>query len=377
MKTPFVYGVAAEDMYFTDREKETFRLTMNFENGLNTIIISPRRWGKTSLVNKVAEQMKNHSEIRIVRMDAFSVRTPEDFYRMFATEIIKQTATRVEEWMENAKRFLSSLVPVVTMSSDPMNPVSFSLKSVVANYGEEVLTLPERIAKEKNIHIIICIDEFQQIGELNDSVTFQKKLRSVWQHQHSVSYCLYGSKRHLLMNMFGSRSYPFYKFGDMIFLERIPIQYWYEYIQKRFEQAGKNISSEIIDQIYAYVDGNSSYVQQLSWLVWARTTIEANAEILADAQQDLLHQNHALFMEQMNGLTQYQIRFVRAIMDGKALEINRKDTIEEYELGSSANIATIKKALQKKELVEIEGKDIHFSDPIFVHWLRVNMHLLT
>ena len=376
MKMPFVYGVAAEEMYFTDREKETFRLTMNFKNGLNTIIISPRRWGKTSLVNKVAEQMKNHSEIRIVRMDAFSVRTPEDFYRMFATEIIKQTATRVEDWMENAKRFLSSLVPVVTMSADTLNPVSFSLKSVVSNYGEEVLSLPERIAKEKNIHIIICIDEFQQIGELNDSVTFQKKLRSVWQHQHSVSYCLYGSKRHLLMNMFGSRSYPFYKFGDMIFLERIPIQYWYEYIQKRFEQAGKNISSEMIDQIYAYVDGNSSYVQQLSWLVWARTTNDVNEEILTDAQQDLLNQSHALFMEQMNGLTQYQIRFVRAVMDGKALEINRKDTIEEYELGSSANIATIKKALQKKELIEIEGKDIHFSDPIFIHWLHRNSHLL-
>ena len=377
MKTPFVYGVAAEEMYFTDREKETLRLTMNFENGLNTIIISPRRWGKTSLVNKVAEQMKNHSEIRIVRMDAFSVRTPEDFYRLFATEIIKQTASRVEEWMENAKRFLSSLVPVVTMSADPMSPVSFSLKSVVSNYGEEVLALPERIAKEKNIHIIICIDEFQQIGELNDSITFQKKLRSVWQHQHSVSYCLYGSKRHLLMNMFGNRSYPFYKFGDMIFLERIPIEYWYEYIQKRFELAGKQISPEWIDKIYAYVDGNSSYVQQLSWLVWARTTNEANEEILADAQQDLLLQNHALFMEQMNGLTQYQIRFVKAIMDGKALEINRKDTIEEYELGSSANIATIKKALQKKELIEIEGKDIYFSDPIFIHWLRRNPHLLT
>lgn len=376
MNAPFVYGVAAEEMYFTDREKETFRLTMNFENGLNTVIISPRRWGKTSLVNKVADQMKDRSDIRIVRMDAFSVRTPEDFFRLFATEIIKQTATRTEEWMENAKRFLSSLVPIITMSADPMNPVSFSLKSVVSNYGEEVLTLPERIAKEKNIHIIICIDEFQQIGELNDSITFQKKLRSVWQHQHSVSYCLYGSKRHLLMNMFGSRSYPFYKFGDMIFLERIPIEYWYEYIQKRFEQADKHISSEIIDQIYAYVDGNSSYVQQLSWLIWARTTGEVNEEILTDAQQDLLNQNHALFMEQMNGLTQYQIRFVRAVMDGKALEINRKDTIEEYELGSSANIATIKKALQKKELIEIDGKDIHFSDPIFIHWLHRNSHLL-
>ena len=377
MKTPFVYGVAAEEMYFTDREKETLRLRMNFENGLNTIIISPRRWGKTSLVNKVAQELKNHPEIRIVRMDAFSVRTPEDFYRMFATEFIKQTASRVEEWMANAKRFLGSLVPVITMSADPMNPVSFSLKSVVSNYGEEVLTLPERFAKEKGIHIIICIDEFQHIGELNDSITFQKKLRSVWQHQHAVSYCLYGSKRHMLINMFGSRSYPFYKFGDIIFLERIPIEYWYEFIQTRFEQTSKSIPTSLIDDIYAYVDGNSSYVQQLSWLVWARTTHEADEEILNEAKQDLLHQNHALFMEQINGLSQYQIRFVRAIMEGKGCEINRKETIEAFELGSSANIATIKKALQKKEIIEINGKDIHFSDPIFIHWLHWNLYLFS
>ena len=190
MKTPFVYGIAAESAYFTDREKETKRLLLNFENGINTIVISPRRWGKTSLVNKVAELMKDNQQVHVVRMDAFSVRTPEDFYRMFATELIKQTATRTEEWMENAKRFLSSLVPVVTMTSDPMNPISLSLKSVVPDYGEEVLTLPERIAQDKKIKLVICIDEFQQIGELSDSITFQKKLRSVWQHQHSVSYCL-------------------------------------------------------------------------------------------------------------------------------------------------------------------------------------------
>ena len=377
MKTPFIYGVAAEQMYFTDRESETKRLLLNFENGLNTIIISPRRWGKTSLVNRVTALMKDHQQIHIVRMDAFSVRTQEDFYRMFATEIIKQTATRTEELLANAKRFLSSLVPVVTMSADPMNPVSFSLKSVTKEYGEDVLSLPERIAKEKGIHLIICIDEFQQIGELSDSITFQKKLRSVWQHQHSVSYCLYGSKRHLLMNMFGIRSYPFYKFGDMLFLERIPIAYWYDYIQSRFEKAGKHIDTPFVDDIYAYVDGNSSYVQQLSWLIWARTEEDVNEEILAEAKQDLLRQNHALFMEQINSLTSYQLHFIRAIMAGKALELNRKEIIEEFELGSSANVATIKKALQKKELIDMEGKNISFSDPIFIHWLRQNIYLFS
>ena len=132
-----------------------------------------------------------------------------------------------------------------------------------------------------------------------------------------------------------------------------------------------------MDDIYDYVDGNSSYVQQLSWLVWTRTDEDVNEEIITDAKQDLLRQNHALFMEQINSLTSYQLHFVRAIMAGKALELNRKEIIEEFELGSSANIATIKKALQKKELIDIEGKNVSFSDPIFIHWLRQNTYLFS
>lgn len=374
-EAPFVYGIAADTVHFTDREKETARIRLNFENGINTIVISPRRWGKTSLVNKVVAQMAGNRQLRIVRMDAFSVRTTEDFYRMFATEIIRQTSSKVEEWMENAKRFLTSLVPVVTMSADPMNPVSLSLKGVGADYDGEVLDLPERIAQAKGIRLVICIDEFQQIGEFTDTVAFQKKLRTAWQHQNSVSYCLYGSKRHLLMNMFGRRSYPFYKFGDVIFLERIPLECWKDYIQKQFEQTGRHIDAQLVTDIYNYVDGNSSYMQQLSWLLWTRTTEVADIEKLEDAKEDLLRQNHPLFVEQTNSLTSYQLRFIRAVKEGKAREIGHKSTIWEYGLGSSANIATIKKALQKKELVEIEGKDIRFSDPLFEHWLRKNENL--
>ena len=375
MKTPFMYGVATDAAHFTDRETETKRLQLNFENGVNTIIISPRRWGKTSLVNRVAEKMHDNSAMRIVRMDAFPVRTPEDFFRLFATEIIKQTSSRAEEWLENAKRFLSSLVPIVSVTADPMNPVSFTLKSVNKNYGEEVLSLPERIAKEKNCHLVVCIDEFQQIGELRDSLTLQKQLRGVWQHQHNVSYCLFGSKRHMLMNMFCKRSYPFYKFGDILFLERIPIEYWQEYVGSRFAQSGRHIDARYIEDIYSYVKGDSSYMQQLSWLVWTRTENEVTEEIMQAAKTDLLTQNHALFLEQINGLSATQIRFVMAVQAGNTQALGHKEIIEEFELGSTANIATIKKALQKKEIIEIEAGHVYFSDPIFSHWLQRNAPL--
>lgn len=249
------------------------------------------------------------------------------------------------------------------------------MKSVNKNYDEEVLTLPERIAGEKGVRIVVCIDEFQQIGELRDSLTFQKKLRSVWQHQHNTSYCLFGSKRHMLMNMFGKRSYPFYKFGDILFLERIPISYWTEYIGTRFEQSNRHIGTNYIEEIYGYVKGDSSYMQQLSWLVWARTENEVTDEIMEAAKCDLLTQNHALFMEQINGLSAGQIRFIQAVQAGNSHNSGHKDIIEEYELGSTANVSTIKKALQKKELIDIEGGEVYFSDPIFSHWLQRNAPL--
>ena len=375
MKAPFVYGTAADSQHFTDREKETLRLKNNFEYGVNTIIISPRRWGKTSLVNKVASMFDKNRKIQIVRIDAFSVRSEEDFYRLFATEIIKQTASKAEEWIVTAKNYLSTLVPAISVTADPMHPLSRSFNNMNKRYSDDVLHLPEQIAQEKGIQIVVCIDEFQQIGELSDSVFLQKKLRSVWQHQQATSYCLFGSKKHLLMNMFNKYSMPFYKFGDVISLERIPLACWQSYIQERFINSGKEISDDFIRQIYEYVDGNSSYVQQLSWLIWIATDKVVNDEIFTQAKNNLINLNGALFLEQLGNLTSYQLNFLRALLCGKGDDINKKETIDKFELGSSANVSTIKKALQKKEVIEVSGKNITFTDPLLPHWFHDNINL--
>ena len=94
---PFVFGVETSEEHFTDREKETARLIQNFQNGINTILISPRRWGKTSLVHKVCNMVESE-HIRTVRLDIFSCRSEKDFYDAFATAVLKQTSSRFEEW---------------------------------------------------------------------------------------------------------------------------------------------------------------------------------------------------------------------------------------------------------------------------------------
>ena len=315
MNNPFVFGSATSGDWFTDREADTQRLLMNFTHGVNTIIISPRRWGKTSLVRKASKAVQS-SKIKTVNIDVFSCRTTHDFYTLFATEIIKQTSSKWEEWAENAKRFLSSLVPKISFGVDPTTDFTVSLDFSNEKLNDEVLNLPQKIATAKGIKIVMCLDEFQQIAEMENAVYFQRKLRSVWQLQTDVSYCLYGSKKHLLTNLFSKQSMPFYKFGDVIYLPKIATGDWIEYICRRFRVTGKEIPEELARQICETVENHSSYVQQLAWLVWIQTVETATEEHFEKAYADLLNQNSALYYKYVDDLTAYQIGFLHAIADG-------------------------------------------------------------
>ena len=377
MEHPFVYGVAAFGKCFTDREEDAKRLSANFIHGINTILISPRRWGKTSLVLKVAKQISNKS-LKIVNIDIFACRSKEDFYRIFAKEIIRQTANKWEEWSENARQFLSALTPTVSIGNDPVNDFNISINvSNKSLLNEEVLNLPLKIANRKNIRIVVCIDEFQQITEFKDHKSFQKQLRSVWQLQgQNVSYCLYGSKKHLMHSLFSKQSMPFYKFGDIFLLQKIPVEYWIPFIQQRFEETGKSISPDIANQICETVENHSSYVQQLSWLVWTRTEREASEIDFNDAFTDLLNQNSMLYHSYVAELTALQLNFLRAIADGIHDQFSRKEIISKYQLGTSANISRIKKSLEQKELIDISPKMITFNDPIFGIWFKKSVSML-
>ena len=296
MENPFIYGMATFGKWFTDREEDAKRLSENFNNGINTILISPRRWGKTSLVLKIAKQLSDKN-LKIVNIDIFSCRSEEEFYRIFANEIIRQTSNKWEEWSENARLFLSSLTPKISIGNDPVNDFSISFNiSKKDSLNEDILNLPLKIAIKKGIRIVICIDEFQQIAEFNDHKNFQKKLRTVWQLQaQHVSYCLYGSKKRLMHTLFSSQSMPFYKFGDIYFLKKISMDYWIPFIQQRFEESGKSISADLAMKICETVENHSSYVQQLSWLIWVKAEKKATEIDFNDAFTDLLNQNSMLY----------------------------------------------------------------------------------
>ncbi|MBQ2857079.1 MAG: ATP-binding protein [Bacteroidaceae bacterium] len=370
MKKSFIYGVSVSGENFTDRVEETRRLTMDFENGVNVILISPRRTGKTSLVKKVQSQVAN-PKIRVVYMDIYDCRSEYDFYNKFATTILKATSGKMDLFLDNVKQFLTRLSPKISFSPDPNMDYSVSLGITPKNYApEEILDLPERIASQMGIHIVVCVDEFQQVGEWTDSLTIQKRLRSVWQHQQNTSYCLFGSKKHLLTNLFQNRRMPFYHFGDTIYLKPISTDDWLPFICEKFTEKGKIISEEFVKRICTTVNNHSSYIQQLAWNVMVNTEKEVTDEIFQQAISELLAQSSPLFVQQIQGLTTYQMNLIRCLCQGIHKDFTSKAILETYQLGSKSNISRLKKTLIEKEIIEEEGEIITLADPVFEIWFK-------
>ena len=370
MEKTFVYGMAVSGDNFTDRINETKRIRSNFEGGVNTILISPRRMGKTSLINKVCESIER-KDIKTIRMDIYDCRSEYDFYNTFCSEIIRQTSSKVEQAIEYAREFLGRLIPKISVSPDSVADYSISLGLAPKDISpDEILSLPEKIATKRGIHIIVCIDEFQQIGEFPDSLSVQKRLRSVWQHFRNVSFCFYGSKKHMMENIFQNKRMPFYQFGDMVTLDKIPSEDWIDYIIARFEANGKSICREMAMKICTTVDNYSSYVQQFAWNVYVNTEKQVTDSIIETAFDELMAQCSGLFIQQINGLSAYQMNFLRAICHGIHSDFGSASILEDYRLGTKSNITTLKKALQDKELIELKRDGVHISDPVFEIFFR-------
>ena len=372
-ENPFVFGKAVEGSFFTDRTKDAEHLEANLTHGINTILISPRRWGKTSLVKKVISNV-TRPDIKIIYIDIFSCKSEYDFYRQLATAIIQQTSSKIEEWMVTAKEFLSRLITKVSFSPDSIQEYALSFEFPDKDSSEQdILQLPERIAQKKGLRLVICLDEFQQVAEFQDSITFQKKLRSVWQHQQNVSYCLFGSKRHLMTELFSDTSNPFYKFGDMMFLKKIPTEEWITFICRKYKDTGKVITEKQAERICKVTENLSSYVQHLSWIVWYKANPVTTNEMIDLSIDELLEQNKVFFQREIEGLTELQLNLLKAVANGVDTGFSKKEIIKKYRLESSANVQGVKKAMIKKDLIDVDGSVITFNDPIFKLWIKRNI----
>lgn len=369
MNAPFQYGTLATKENFVDRVEDRAQLKSFLTSHINVMLISPRRWGKSSLVKVAMEELQNEDkDIRVCFIDAFSIGSEAEFYRTFASQVIACASTKLEKRIQDAKKFLTGVVPQVVIKDDVTNFMAFDVKFVPQEQDKmDILRLPETLAVAKNIKIIVCIDEFQQLANLPGYKNMEGKMRSAWQQQQHVTYCLYGSKRHMMMDIFNNANSPFYRFGQMLFLDKIAKSEWTPFIQESFEKTGKHISETFACQVCDTVECHSWYLQQLCYFIWNATTEEVTEQTFQYGLRQLINTNSPMFLSDTESLAPSQIEMLRAIKDG-VQQLSSVEAKNTYALGNPNTISKNKKVLKEKDIIEERKGKLVFVDPVYRLW---------
>lgn len=370
---PFMYGLIAEKENFIDRIEDRRQLKTFLGGGINVMLISPRRWGKSSLVKAAMEELKNEDQqVRVCYLDASKIVSEDEFYNKFAMAVIESASSSFEKKWADFKQYVQALIPGVRLKASAFDSIQMEMElnfAPLRDSAEKVLQLPEQMSADKGLHIIVCIDEFQQLASLPNWKRMEATMRSVWQHQHNANYCLYGSKRHMMMDIFNNSNNPFYRFGQVLFMKKIEKQYWMPYIMEGFAKTGKHISEELAARICETVECHSWYVQQLSLFVWMNTETEVTEEIFNRQLQVVIDTNADMFAANIESLAASQVAMLRAISSGET-RFNAKDVVERYGLGAPRTITLNKKTLIKRDIIEAANDGYRFVDPVYALWFK-------
>ena len=374
MNAPFQYGTLATKENFVNRVEDRAQLKNFLSSHINVMLVSPRRWGKSSLVKVAMDELqKEDKDIRVCYIDAFSIGSEAEFYRTFASQVIACTSSKLEKRIQDAKKFLTGVVPQVVIKDDVTNFMAFDVKFVPQEQDKmDILRLPETLAVAKNIKIIVCIDEFQQLANLPEYKNLEGKMRSAWQQQQRVSYCLYGSKRHMMLDIFNNSNSPFYRFGQLLFLNKIPKEEWMPFIVETFEKSGKHISDDFARRICDTTECHSWYLQQCCYFVWNATATEVTEESFCYGLKQMINTNSPMFQSDTETLAASQIEMLRAIKDG-IQQLSSTEARAKYHLGNPSSVNRSVVSLIEKNLLDdtvIDGKPHYSLNDVFLsRWL--------
>jgi len=218
----FKFGKAVvEDKYFVGREKEIKQLKADLLNGINIILYAPRRFGKTSLILKVLDQLKKEG-VKTAYIDLFHVYSLENFIRSYVSIILKNSGFSMKKTVKKLGSYIRGVIPSLGMDDSGNPSLSFSYDTKIPRQDSllDALELPQKL-KNKNEKWVIVFDEFQDINRLDGEI-IEKQFRSVLQLHQDIGYAFLGSKTHMLLNMFMDKRRAFYNFGKIQKLNKIP-----------------------------------------------------------------------------------------------------------------------------------------------------------
>jgi len=372
-RNPFVFGGVVGAAHFVDREPECRQLEKDLRNCEKVFLISPRRFGKSSLVARTLEQLPGRS-FRTATLSVANATTFRNFLERFTATILAAAGPweQVQHWVVTFVKSLKLDLDIDPWTHLPKVSLGHGASFDPTPLAPDIFALPGHLTARGRFRLVICLDEFQQIRQFNGQGV-EHMLREATQRQPEVGYVIAGSQTTLMQNMLAPDR-PFYKAGPTMLLKRIPPAAWIPYIKAQFHHQGRVITEAAVQQILATADLVPYDVQRLAHEVWefAEDTqvegIDQPAVVQVTAQ--VVTRLQPVFEERWESLPPGQRLVLQAIAAGQATKLYANPIRERFRLGPMSSVQKALQLLVQGGVLDLDQHAPFFVDPLFAEWIR-------
>lgn len=371
IKNPFIVTGKIEPEYFCDRVNESNRLIKSISNGNNLVVISPRRMGKTGLIQFCYDKPEIAKEYYTFFIDILHTSSLREFTYLLGRAIYDALLPRSQKMVSLFIQTIKSISG--KFGFDPItNMPTFNLELGDIERPEYTLEEIFHYLAKADKPCIIAIDEFQQIAKYPEK-NIEALLRTHIQKLSNSNFIFAGSERHLMQEMFTSSARPFYHSSDILELKAIPSEIYVPFVVKHFERRNKKISVENVDWIYTLFKGHTYYIQRTFNEAFADTMEgeECSKEIIASAIDNMINANDTIFREILSNISEKQKPLLYAIArDGEAERITSSEFIKKHSLASASSVQAAAKKLLERDIITQINKKYSVTDKLFAMWIN-------
>lgn len=373
MKNPFVIKAYKSRELFCDRESELRLMLRNCLNHTDMTLISQRRMGKTGLILRLFDELAEvQPDIHTIYLDIFSSRNIDDFIKLLAEATMRAFKPKTTIG-EKLMAFIKTMRPQLTFDNITGEP---QLMIAYQSPHEKEYTLRGLLEflDTQGAHIIIAIDEFQQIRDYPEQ-NMEALLRTYIQQTRNLTFIYCGSKKHLMADIFTNVKKPFYASTTFVSLGKISTESYSAFIRRLFNENDRDIDDEAIGFILEWTRRHTYYTQQLCHTIFANGEPQIGLSEVKAACEQLMQQGEAIYLQYRQMLTVKQWSYLIAVAkEGSVSQITAANFLGRHKLGSASTSQRLADALCEKGLlnddVNVKGTTYSVSDVFFSHWLE-------
>lgn len=372
-ENPFIFGEIVDEPNFVNRKTELDQLVRDLADGQKVFLLSPRRFGKSSLVALALLKLKKR-HIHTVSLTVSSYASYAQFLEKFAEKVLRAAGPweRVKDWVT---RFGRSVKPDVNYNMTT-GEISLSLGKGSgfdpAPIAPEIFAMPGELTRNAGFRMAICLDEFQQISEF-DSGSVENAIRNQVQKQREVGYVFAGSQPSLMKEMLSARR-PFHKAGPQMFLDKIAASDWKEFIAHNFRKRGRKLDERGLETLLTIADLIPYDVQRLAHELWDYAELKGRRQLDSSDVNSVagsLVAGQSTYYELLwEQLTARQRAALQALAERGPAEIYSQAVRTDFRLGPASTVQKSLQSLDSRDILDRYKDKYFFLDPLFPYWIR-------